>query len=498
MKSLYNIVRCTAAMAALGFSMFATSCSNDEPALPTEPGEITFTAPAEIESASSRVSYTQIPGSIKVTWDPKDIVQLFPDENSETPIATFEVSKVDKDRNIATFHCIDVSDNQTLTNVKGTFRYVPTKGDGYTQTENGSDPKSDTDGSIKGTGHLKFANTIISNQIEGVNLTTTQPTLTFHNTTAIFRIKMTAPETIASETTLTIKGAAGWGNKGITLTFKPQDGNIVEANNTLIAYIAVPAGENQGVVKTMLGFILTPAGGKSKYHSYKFLNITYDIGSEYTADLTKANGTTAYQTYIDETGHEYVNLGLESNTMWATMNIGAKEYFGDNSYGDYFVWGHTNYLNEKTGKDDTGALPEFASKIDGVTNVGYNIPVGHDAASVCWKGNWLTPTYSQCKEMFDACNWRWSEDWMCYIGESKKNGALIFFPASGYYSENSTTTDPNGKGVYGDYWTATAATSGGNDAHCMHLSTNNTKVEESDDNLNLGCACPIRPVFVKQ
>ena len=153
MKSLYNIVRCTAAMAALGFSMFATSCSNDEPALPTEPGEITFTAPAEIESASSRVSYEQMSGKIKVTWDPKDIVKLFPDEKSTDPIATFRVESVIN--NTATFKCIEVASNAELNNVNGVFRYAPT-GEGLIQTKNGST----AEGNKLGTAHLQYANTI--------------------------------------------------------------------------------------------------------------------------------------------------------------------------------------------------------------------------------------------------------------------------------------------------------------------------------------------------
>ena len=35
-------------------------------------------------------------------------------------------------------------------------------------------------------------------------------------------------------------------------------------------------------------------------------------------------------------GHNYVDLGLPSGTLWATNNIGAKK---STEYGDYFAWG---------------------------------------------------------------------------------------------------------------------------------------------------------------
>ena len=37
-------------------------------------------------------------------------------------------------------------------------------------------------------------------------------------------------------------------------------------------------------------------------------------------------------------GHQYVDLGLPSGTLWATCNIGANS---PEEYGDYFAWGET-------------------------------------------------------------------------------------------------------------------------------------------------------------
>ena len=37
-------------------------------------------------------------------------------------------------------------------------------------------------------------------------------------------------------------------------------------------------------------------------------------------------------------GHEWVDLGLPSGTLWATCNVGAEK---PEDYGDYFAWGET-------------------------------------------------------------------------------------------------------------------------------------------------------------
>ena len=37
-------------------------------------------------------------------------------------------------------------------------------------------------------------------------------------------------------------------------------------------------------------------------------------------------------------GHDYVDLGLPSGTLWATCNVGANK---PEEYGDYFAWGET-------------------------------------------------------------------------------------------------------------------------------------------------------------
>ena len=56
-----------------------------------------------------------------------------------------------------------------------------------------------------------------------------------------------------------------------------------------------------------------------------------NVGNEGENDSIVDNGSTL-------NGHEFVDLGLPSGTLWATCNIGADV---PEDYGDYFAWGET-------------------------------------------------------------------------------------------------------------------------------------------------------------
>ena len=48
---------------------------------------------------------------------------------------------------------------------------------------------------------------------------------------------------------------------------------------------------------------------------------------------------------INSNGHEFVDLGLPSGTLWATMNVGASK---PSDYGLYFQWGDiSGYTKEQ-------------------------------------------------------------------------------------------------------------------------------------------------------
>ncbi len=140
-------------------------------------------------------------------------------------------------------------------------------------------------------------------------------------------------------------------------------------------------------------------------------------------------------------GHEYVDLGLPSGTLWATCNIGAN---APEEYGDYFAWGETDtkstydwstykYCLEIKGE------PMF-TKYCFQKKWGYQkftdsrtaLESSDDAATVNWGNYWCMPTRAQFQELKDECTWTWttknSKDGYEVKGPS---GMTIFLPAAG-------------------------------------------------------------------
>lgn len=122
-----------------------------------------------------------------------------------------------------------------------------------------------------------------------------------------------------------------------------------------------------------------------------------------------------------ENGHDFVYMGLSVN--WATCNVGATKPEG---YGNYYAWGETttkstyNWTNYKHGT--TSTLNKYSSS-DGKKV----LESVDDAASVNWGGGWRIPTYYECYELINYCNWMWTS----YNGV---NGYLITNRQSGYES----------------------------------------------------------------
>ena len=94
-------------------------------------------------------------------------------------------------------------------------------------------------------------------------------------------------------------------------------------------------------------------------------------------------------------GHDYIDLGLPSGTMWATCNVGAENPEG---YGDYFAWGETqpkaiytdsNYVYSNGGCEDFTKYctkPEFG--YNGFTDNLKTLQPSDDAATVNWGEGW--------------------------------------------------------------------------------------------------------------
>ena len=77
----------------------------------------------------------------------------------------------------------------------------------------------------------------------------------------------------------------------------------------------------------------------------------------------------------------------------------------------------------------------------------------YDVAHVKWGGSWVMPSWTQFNELLDNCTYEWTTENGVHGTRftSKKNGASIFLPATGYRNE-SDLYDAGSSGVY---WSST-------------------------------------------
>lgn len=176
-----------------------------------------------------------------------------------------------------------------------------------------------------------------------------------------------------------------------------------------------------------------------------------------------------------DSGHEYVDLGLPSGTLWATEDIG-----GD--YPAYFSWGDL-YESDKYRKDEyvhhgIGSIDKLANETepkeytkhyayedDGevieaetyFVSDRYELKTDYDVAHQRWGGFWHMPTSLEVKELFEECVFTWCTDKYKQKGclVTGPNGNRIFLAASGYVKD----VEVRDKNVVCKYWTA----SSGND-----------------------------------
>ena len=158
-------------------------------------------------------------------------------------------------------------------------------------------------------------------------------------------------------------------------------------------------------------------------------------------------------------GHEYVDLGLPSGTLWATCNIGAETV---EEFGDYFAWGetepkelydwksyqygrfiHERYELNKYSTDSAYGLNGF---VDNLTVM----EPDDDVARTCWGEGWRMPTIGEWEELFLNTTGVWTtlndvKGWRC----TASNGNSLFLPAAGYWWDDAFNAD------LGLYWSRT-------------------------------------------
>ena len=189
-----------------------------------------------------------------------------------------------------------------------------------------------------------------------------------------------------------------------------------------------------------------------------------------------ANGTVKYgalssfTTLVPKTvGHDYVDLGLPSGTLWATCNVGADK---PEDCGGYYAWGETeekdyyDWSTYKYCKGSSSTLTKYCSDssygYNGFTDTGTVLESGDDVAHVKWGGDWRMPTDAEWSELRSSsnCTWTWYGSGNTEFGGTagykvtgRKSGYesnFIFLPAAGYRGNGSLGS----VGSYGGYWSS--------------------------------------------
>ena len=198
-------------------------------------------------------------------------------------------------------------------------------------------------------------------------------------------------------------------------------------------------------------------------------------------------------------GHNYVNLGLPSGTLWATCNVGATT---PEEYGDFFAWGETvpkstyHFRTYKYCNGSETALTKYCSNAEygynGFTDNLTTLEACDDAATANWGAGWRMPTEEEFEELRNNCTMTWTtqngEKGRLFTGP---NGSTIFLPAGGYYGDQK---DHGFAGSFGDYWSSSLYT--GEQYRSVTLSFNSSDSWEDNGLRCLGLS--VRPVCQSQ
>lgn len=190
-----------------------------------------------------------------------------------------------------------------------------------------------------------------------------------------------------------------------------KTGNITNINGTTIYY-----SENTGASS-----IISTA-------TYKFKNTVANVTGQSSVTIYQPGGSPVIDPF---NGHEYVDLGLPSGTLWAKMNVGANT---EEDYGNYYQW---------------GAIEPYENKSQYYT--GQTLTRERDIASISMGGSWITPSKEDFEELIENTNVTLPYTEIGYgIKFTNKNDSTkyIVFPYAGFYNYGELVMDGGGAYVW--------------------------------------------------
>ena len=191
---------------------------------------------------------------------------------------------------------------------------------------------------------------------------------------------------------------------------------------------------------------------------------------------------------INNHGHDYVDLGLPSGTLWATCNIGAEK---PSDAGLYFQWGDTSgYTADQVGTGDGkkkfaldwsdykwGKNPNFTK----YTTIGATLELEDDAAHVNMGGDWHMPSPDQIEELIDNTTSTWTtQDGVngSLFTSKKDTSKSIFIPAAGGAWDGSFDSS----GVSGGVWSSMLSSGNVDSGQLLIFYSDNAGLDYGDRN----------------
>ena len=229
-------------------------------------------------------------------------------------------------------------------------------------------------------------------------------------------------------------------------------------------------------------------------------DMTYLSSSDVDGDgaVTSGDVTVVYNILlgiIPDT-HEYVDLGLPSGTLWATMNIGATT---PEESGNHFAWGETtpkevydwttyqwcNGRWNKMTKYCTISTHGNEGFVDGKTE----LDPEDDAATSNWGSQWRMPSKAQLDELHTYCTWTWTTSNGVKGYRVSRNGKSIFLPAAEGYSGSTLSSY-----TLGYYWSRTLGDTKSYYANYLYFYSNSVTLDAFDRS----AGCTVRAVRTAQ
>lgn len=235
-----------------------------------------------------------------------------------------------------------------------------------------------------------------------------------------------------------------------------------------------------------------PLNPSTKYYYRTFVTVTNQSYAK-TDYYGKTRNFTTQSKPETPTGR-YVDLGLTSGTLWATMNVGAKK---PEQYGNYYAWGETKPKDNYTWSTyrwydsvNSGYYPYF-TKYTGDNNGNIDkitLDANDDAAYAHpdWGEEWRMPTQAQLDELIRECEVSYEQRNGVWGYLFSRNNKSVFFPFAGYWSGAAVYSTES----YANYWSRTLNDKSFYYSFAWSLS------EAHLDSQWRNCGLPVRAVYV--